>query len=299
MAFGPLNTLRFLMRHPLTADRPAQALVRYLRWQVGSRIGPGPVAVAFVNDARLLVRRGMTGATGNIYTGLHEFEDMAFLLHALRAEDLFVDVGANIGSYTVLAAKVVGARVIAFEPIGSTFASLRDNIALNDVGGRVEALAACVGSSAGTVRMSANLDTVNHVLTPGASAPEAGVEVPVVSLDEQLAGRAPFLMKIDVEGYELEVLKGAARTLANPALHAVIMEINASGERYGRGDAELEAVMREHGFGAHRYEPFERRLASQLPGQHSGANTIFVRQPDVVRGRLRSAPAFRVGDRTL
>ena len=45
---------------------------------------------------------GMTGATGNVYCGLHEFEDMALVLHALRPRDLFVDVGANVGSYTVL-----------------------------------------------------------------------------------------------------------------------------------------------------------------------------------------------------
>jgi hypothetical protein len=41
--------------------------------------------------------------SGNIYAGLHEFGDMAFVLHFLRAGDLFADVGANIGSYTVLA----------------------------------------------------------------------------------------------------------------------------------------------------------------------------------------------------
>ena len=45
----------------------------------------------------------MTGATGNIYCGLYEFLDMAFLLHFLRNGDLFGDIGSNIGSYTVLA----------------------------------------------------------------------------------------------------------------------------------------------------------------------------------------------------
>lgn len=46
----------------------------------------------------------MTGATGNWYCGLQEYEDMSFVLHALRPGDLFVDVGANIGSYSILAA---------------------------------------------------------------------------------------------------------------------------------------------------------------------------------------------------
>ena len=63
----------------------------------------------------------MTGATGNIYTGLHEFEDMMFLLHLLRPGDIFVDAGANIGSYTVLASAVVGAKSISFEPVPPLF----------------------------------------------------------------------------------------------------------------------------------------------------------------------------------
>lgn len=48
--------------------------------------------VDFVNDAKLLVKPDMAGATGNVYTGLHEFEDMAFTLHCLREEDLFSKV---------------------------------------------------------------------------------------------------------------------------------------------------------------------------------------------------------------
>ncbi len=59
----------------------------------------------------------MTGATGNIYAGLHEFDDMAFFLHLLRPEDMFADVGSNIGSYTILASGVVGAKSVAFEPV--------------------------------------------------------------------------------------------------------------------------------------------------------------------------------------
>ena len=72
----------------------------------------------------------MTGATGNIYAGLHEFADMAFTLHFLRPDDLFMDVGANVGSYTLLASGVCKARTISFEPYPETMAALRRNIDL-------------------------------------------------------------------------------------------------------------------------------------------------------------------------
>ena len=67
--------------------------------QIGSRLVPGPVLVPFVDSCSLFAQAGMTGITQNIYVGLAEFREMAFLLHVLRPDDLFVDVGANIGTW--------------------------------------------------------------------------------------------------------------------------------------------------------------------------------------------------------
>lgn len=103
--------MAFIVRHPLSSKHPLRALIRYADWQMRSRL-KGEIVFEWVAGSRLIVRRGMTGATGNIYCGLHEYRDMAFLLHLLRADDLFVDIGANIGSYTILASAVCGARAI-------------------------------------------------------------------------------------------------------------------------------------------------------------------------------------------
>lgn len=299
MTFGPITTLRFLLRHPLTMRSPVAAAARYLRWQIGSRILSGSVAIDFVNDARLLVRPGMTGATGNVYAGLHEFEDMAFVLHALRAEDLFVDVGANVGSYSVLAAKVVGARVVAFEPIPAAHAALRDNLALNAIESHVELRRTCVGAEPGEVRMTTQLDTTNHVIasTTAGTGTRATIPVPVETLDGVLHA-APFLLKLDVEGYEREVLRGAAATLANPRLHAVIMEINTCGARYARSDAELLSIMHANGFERCNYHPRQRRL-EPATAPDTGGNSLFVRDLALVQGRVASAPAFRVLNQSI
>ena len=89
---GVLNTYKFIANHPLTKDHKLSTMLRWLKWQVGSRLVPGSVAIPFVNETHLLAKPGMTGATGNIYCGLHEFEDMGFVLHFLRPGDLFVDM---------------------------------------------------------------------------------------------------------------------------------------------------------------------------------------------------------------
>lgn len=84
--------------------RRVQALARYFSLQVRSRITRGPLVVPFIEDTTLIFKGGMDGRRADIAIGLFEFEEMAFVLHALREEELFVDVGANIGIYTVLAA---------------------------------------------------------------------------------------------------------------------------------------------------------------------------------------------------
>lgn len=269
-----------------------------MKWQIGSRLVPGPVAVNFVNQTMLLVEPGMTGATGNVYAGLHEFHDMAFALHLLRKDDLFVDVGANIGSYTVLAASV-GAQSIAIEPIKNAFHHLMRNIHLNDISASVDARQIGISSSTGTLKFTNGLDTVNHVVNGQQQTQSSTCEVQVEPLDKVVAGLKPVLIKIDVEGFEKEVIDGAKNALSEKSLLAVIMELNGSGQRYDHDDSELYTRMVEHGFSPYSYEPYERRLNKLNGKNQSGGNTLFIRDVGTVNKRLLSAPTFSVLGRSL
>ncbi len=229
----------------------------------------------------------MTGATGNWYCGLHEVMEMAFVLHVLRASDLFVDVGANVGSYSVLATGGVGARSLALEPVPSTFGRLVRNAQINGFGDKMTCMQVGVSSSPGTLAFTADLDTVNHVVGPGEDV--AAVKVNVTSLDALLPERDAAVIKIDVEGHELAVLQGAHAVLSSPCLLAVVMETNGSGSRYGIGDEGLFSCMAQHGFDCYQYDPFAREL---LVSDGGDGNSIFVRDIEAVRERIRSAPRF-------
>ena len=284
-----IRTLKFIVRHPLNRGRFWSALATYLRWQIGSRLVPGSVAVPFVNGTRLLVKSGMTGATQNIYCGLQEFEDMALVLHTLHPGDVFVDAGANVGSYTILAAGACGAYVTAVEPVPSTFAHLLDNIHLNDVKSLVTALNVGLGAVPGHLHFSQDLDTVNHVLSPEESMSAPGISVPVDTMDAVLKGQGPTIIKIDVEGYETEVLRGARASLASEKLLAIIMELNGSGNRYGFDEAKLHIEMLEHGFIPCAYDPWKRSL-TPLKTKNAQGNTLYVKSIDSLTARLASAP---------
>jgi methyltransferase, FkbM family len=289
-----LRLLRYVWMHPLNARGKFSALVRIVKWQLGNHLLPGMVALPFVEDTFLFAKRGMTGATGNWYCGLHEVNEMAFVLHLLRRDEHFADIGANIGSYTILAAGAAGARVHSAEPIPETFRHLQHNVLLNDLAERVRISRIGISDRVSVLRFSSGLDCVNHVLAPGEDLP--GVEVPVTTLDEWVGGEVPTLIKIDVEGHELAVLQGGEKTLADPRLLAVIMEINGSGERYGIADTQLVDIMLGHGFSAFGYDPFGRRLVDP---DSSNGNTIFVRDRAAVEARVASARHYRLVNGTI
>lgn len=237
----------------------------------------------------------MTGATGNIYCGLHECHDMGFLLHFLRKDDLFLDVGANIGSYTVLASGAVGAKSISFEPVCTSFQCLVDNIHLNRLVDCVTPLNVAVGSEEGELEMMADQDTINRVLK-GQIYSGAKVKVPVVTLDGVLAGRAPKLIKIDREGYESEVLRGAVHTLENPDLKAVLLELNGSGEAYGFDEQAVHCNLIELGFKKCAYNLLTRELRVDANASWNTGNDLYVRNPESVQDLLNSAKRYSVID---
>lgn len=295
-----LHILRRLLRHPLGRRRRAHTLGRFLAWQIGSRLVPGPVLIDWVNGARLIVRRSMTGATTNLYVGLDEYHEMAFLLHLLRPGDLFVDVGANVGVYSVLAGAAVGANALAIEPVPATFDLLQDNLRLNRLEERVRSVNVGVGETAGVLHFSAAEGAENHVATDG-----RGVAVAVETLDALVGAAAPTLIKIDVEGYETPVIAGAAQTLARPSLLAVILELNGAGARYGWDEQALHRRLLAQGFTPCRYDPDARVLTPDAPavGVESdlltGRNIIYVRDMAATAERLRRAAPFAVLGMTI
>lgn len=287
-----VNILKHLVNHPLNKSNKISTIFRFLKWQVGSRLVPGEVIYKWINDSKIVATTGETGVTGNIYCGLHEFPDMAFLLHVLRESDLFVDIGANVGSYTVLASSAIGARGCCFEPVPSTYARLMTNIRLNDLEKKVTSLNLALGNSRGEIHFSSDQNCMNHVIADD-EITTSKIIVNVSTLDEELKD-VPFLMKIDVEGYETPALEGAKNTLKNEELCAVIMELNGSGDRYGYDESKILSMMSDYGFRTYSYKPFERTLIN-LEGKNLNAgNTIFIRNMDRILERIKTAPKIDV-----
>ena len=161
-------------------------------------------------------------------------------IHRRIAEgDVLYDIGANVGAYSLVAAKKPGggARVFAFEPSQATVATLCANILLNHVDDRITPLPVAVSGTTGmTVFGLRSLEpgSARHVL--GSGAQDDGDTVyrqPVMTfrlddLVEQFDLPLPNHIKLDVDGGELDVLEGASRTLSSPSLTSILVEVSTS-----------------------------------------------------------------------
>jgi FkbM family methyltransferase len=288
-----VNTISHIIKHPINQGHKVKAIIRYIKWQIGSRLVPGAIIYDWINGSRFFVRTGEMGLTGNIYTGLHEFSDMAFLLHFLRSEDFFVDVGANSGAYTILACSAIGANGIAFEPIPSTYIRLKENVHLNYLDEKVKCINKGVGAQQGTLTFTSDRDQTNHVLAFSEPCINK-VTIEATSLDTTLQNLSPALLKIDVEGYETPVIKGAHETLQNQTLNSVIMEINGNGRRYGFDESRILRSMADYGFETFSYNPFERRLINLESKNLNSGNILFIRGKAFVEKRLKNSPKVKI-----
>jgi FkbM family methyltransferase len=260
--------LHGFLHHPMANRRPIPTAWRIFVWQIVGKKAQSRI-VEFGTVSKLLVKKGMAGATGNMYYGLHEFDEMMFFLKALRSEDHFVDIGANIGSYSVLVGKEIGCRVRSFEPNPQAFEYLQMNVELNNIQGLCDLVCAGVGAEQDELGFSDGLDTTNHVQLEGGQT-----RIPIIALDDQHWPLDSVFMKIDVEGFEAFVLDGGKVLFKTGKVKAFSMELNGACCAYGLEEGAIFEKILSWGYSAHYYTADKNELTSI--SKPTSTNTLFI-----------------------
>jgi FkbM family methyltransferase len=187
------------------------------------------------------------GELGRLRPCAKEPETVGWLLSHRGRGAVLYDIGANVGAYSLIAAKSDPAtRVVAFEPGYSTYPRLVENVTLNGLDDRVQALQVALGDRTG-------LSTFEYATTDPGAADHPGIvpgpsgrvatrhSVLCYRLDDLISSfdlPEPTLFKLDVDGAEVAVLRGAPATLAAPALVSVLVEVR-EGSQEAREVAEI------------------------------------------------------------
>ena len=283
--------LKFITTHPLTQSDKTKAVMRFVKWQMKSRITQKAIVHQFTSRTKHILKRGMTGATGNLYCGLQDFDEMSFVLHFLRKDDIFLDIGANIGTYTILASGHVGAHSIAFEPSQDTATHFNNNIKLNNIQSLVELHNNALGASTGECFLETATDIMNNHICH--EMQQNSTMVRIEKLDDVLSyQKMPNLIKMDVEGYEYEILKAATTILKNPKLKAMLVETMGLTKRYGASDSQVHELICSNGFAPYEYDSFTRNL--QAIASHTNRNTLYIRDLEFVKQRVETAENIQI-----
>ncbi|MGH7388990.1 MAG: FkbM family methyltransferase [Candidatus Rokuibacteriota bacterium] len=236
----------------------------------------------------------------DVYYGYNsEAFDWTLLTAVTEAGATAVDIGANFGLYTVVLGRRVGpsGRVLAFEPDPAVFPLLKANVELNGLG-NVRCEPICLGSVDGDVLFHAMTEPAFSGISPTGRARErATFTVGIRRLDSVLAGSGdvPLVVKIDVEGHEFEVLRGAQEALRRGRDWVVMLEVNAK-NLDDRRRQELEQVLGElmaeggQAWTAEIASEGLRRLTDAKESSRlAGANIFLVPADSAAEIRLRTA----------
>lgn len=272
---GLWEAILFKFRHPLRAARPSGRAYHLLE---------------NVNGFRMLVDACDRGIAQELRLfGVHEPLATALMASLVRPGDCVLDIGANIGYYTLLLSRLVGSSgaVLAVEPHPDNFRLLCQNLRLNRVD-NVWVAQLALADTEGNAHLEVSAASNWHSLMQDKSRPGAKViSVPTSTVDRlrELWGRPIHLLRMDTEGYEAHILQGAKRTIAEDR-PAMVVEVHPAflglegGPRFLQ---ELLAAGYESRFLIRRTEDVPWRQGRQLIREFSLSHLLL--QRDLFRAR--------------
>jgi FkbM family methyltransferase len=279
-----------LVRNPMARDRRLRVLASAVLFEIRRHGAPRETLVTLPGGGMLLCPSWSGSSRGPVCVGLEDVEEQTFLLDTVAAGDVAIDVGAHLGTYTILMA-ARGAAVHAFEPSTRIRDVLARSIAENNFSQPVTVRASALSNYVGVGSLTSGYDSGNRLADRDAPRTNGGDSVAVDTLDHwaeshDLSGL--FVVKVDAEGEDEHVLAGATKTLAT---HAPVLIVE-----YWKDNRSMRTFLDAHGYDVYRYLPHERRLVARPPDHDDGDGNLIActppRRADIER-RLARPPRER------
>jgi len=258
--------MSYVWHHPSNRACRIHAVGRAVVWQLYKRIAGGYWDVPLTKNRTIRCYPNNASASSVLYARLFDYHEMHFLLRYLRSEDNFLDVGANVGVYTILASSVIDRGVIhAVEPSSRALERLKENILLNNLhNARIHPVAA--SDSPGKAFLTSAKDSLNHLVS---ADPSDGVEeVQSVCLDDEVGAVSFAAGKMDIEGAEMLAMRGAINMLRKQNPPVWLIEWNELCHRFGHTRQLVADIFQETGYCLATYDADENCmhwLSSVLP----------------------------------
>lgn len=237
-----------VLNHPLNKRHKINTIGRILWWKANQFFFHLPAVVTF-NNCKIQFICPFTSSYGSlvVYCNLPEYPEMKFLGKILKSNSVFIDVGANIGVYTILAAaKIKKGKIYSFEPVASVLNDLYRNIHLNDLGDLVQVVEKVASDKTGYSEFTTeDISEYSHI---SSNKTANSLSMLSVRLDDFCRNKKISfvdVIKIDVEGAELKVLKGLEGYLEKGQVGTLIIELNRLNQSFGKDSNEIIDYLRK------------------------------------------------------
>jgi FkbM family methyltransferase len=286
-----IKSLRTLFSAPYNRERPLFAFYRFCYWKWIRLFRRKDVQFRFWGDRKLGLDYDSAQSMWIMYNYLVDWEEFNLISAYVRPGDQLMDIGANIGLYTLWMSRFVGSggKVHSFEPDKTNFSKLQMNISANALEDRVRVNEKALSDIDGSLCFTTGLDKENHI----AASDEPGtVVIPAQRLDSYAeANGVPEIayLKIDVEGFEYSVLRGAYRLLSEKKVQVIQLEINHTIQHSSTGINDLLQLLRDHRFVLCRYDVASRKL---VPVDYTVERENYFAVYDLEKSNLRLKKAL-------
>jgi FkbM family methyltransferase len=296
-AGNALRLLRTIACHPANAGRRVTALVSSIRWQIRKRVNSAPLSVKIHGTSMLCWPDSEQSSNIVYFNGYPDFWEMSFLRGYLREGDNVVDIGANVGVYTVMLSRAVGEQgsVTAFEADPHTMSRLREQISQAGLS-NVSLHECAVSDKSGELTFSSVDSAAMRHISRSPDTVAAGNKVRCVALDHFKPWKKFDVVKLDIEGAEPLVFVGANERFQQCPPDVLLFEVSGLSKGYGYSTEEVISLLERFNYKTAIYDVSQRQLRwTREPWKTGDTNLLAIHSTATqkVESRLSTTSARR------
>lgn len=275
-----ITGLLLVLNHPQNRAHKIKALAKLVFWKLNQVTFRLPMIVTFDNGVKCICYPDSSYAGLVMYTGYPEYKPMRLLEESISANDVVIDVGANIGAISLIASTKTKKPIYAFEADPRVLPRLKENISLNNLDDKIRVIEKAVSHKSGLLSFAIESQSeVSHIhYTQSAKTKQKLHQVKTTALDTFLAKHKlsrNLVVKIDVEGAEMLVFKGMKKALKKHQIKMLVFEVNPNVRLFGSKPEDLLAFLSTNNYDIFSLEPVEKVTAfDQVLSSDSAINLV-------------------------
>lgn len=251
-----IRSLKLVFLHPLNRNKPLNTFLRILWWKINQLVFHLPVILQITPNRKCVCYPDSSYGGLFVYLGMPEYEGNKYILNNLKPNDIFIDVGACIGDYSLFASSVITkGHIYVFEPFNKSIEMFEENIRLNDIK-NISIFKGVASDKNGYEYLSIEKESeINHIVHE--KNRYRGIKVPAITLDRYITEnniKHVAILKIDVEGSEMKVLKGAGKSIRNRKIKKILIELNKNNQFFGTSNQKIIAWLKKHQYSIYLLE---------------------------------------------